>query len=364
MGNFSRNTFSPQKGYVSVRLQQGVPLVDADWNELSDVTRDESYRSVALTSASGLEPGAFDFLAGAPNNPVVLGGAGIVDGRTFQVGMIVYDTQPWRNPATAAADGVTVIPPLTTPTADRTDICYLDVWEREVGQAEDPNIVNPAIGVETSVRLKREVALRVAEGTQTLPAESAGHAHVPLALFNRPAGSDTVIPQQRENLRRPINVVSLAPVFAPITDDQLSPPAPHPSWTLVWRNNKLLAADFSAGDPVQGALPVALPSGARIREMRVSGQSKALVHGGFISIGLTRHQQRLGPTPQSDQLAGLNVQIIAPGVSLAPFDRSTFVLPNDPRGIVDNTQYSYSLHATSAQGQGAEIHGISVSYTF
>ena len=29
MGNFSRNTFDPAKRYTAVRLQQGVPLVDA-----------------------------------------------------------------------------------------------------------------------------------------------------------------------------------------------------------------------------------------------------------------------------------------------------------------------------------------------
>ena len=35
MGNFSRNTFDPVKDYVAVRLQQGVPILDADWNELN-----------------------------------------------------------------------------------------------------------------------------------------------------------------------------------------------------------------------------------------------------------------------------------------------------------------------------------------
>jgi len=35
MGNFSRNTFDPLKDYVAVRLQQGVPVLDADWNEFN-----------------------------------------------------------------------------------------------------------------------------------------------------------------------------------------------------------------------------------------------------------------------------------------------------------------------------------------
>lgn len=40
-GNFSRNTFDKLKHYVGVRLQQGVPIVDADWNELEDIRKSE-----------------------------------------------------------------------------------------------------------------------------------------------------------------------------------------------------------------------------------------------------------------------------------------------------------------------------------
>jgi hypothetical protein len=38
---FSRNTFDKLNHYVSVRLQQGVPLVDADWNEQEDIRKYE-----------------------------------------------------------------------------------------------------------------------------------------------------------------------------------------------------------------------------------------------------------------------------------------------------------------------------------
>ena len=38
---FSRNTFDKLKHYVGVRLQQGVPIVDADWNELEDIRKYE-----------------------------------------------------------------------------------------------------------------------------------------------------------------------------------------------------------------------------------------------------------------------------------------------------------------------------------
>src|SRR2546425_3823041 len=41
-GNFSnggRDTFDAAKRYIGIRLQQGVPLLDRDWNELEDIRR-------------------------------------------------------------------------------------------------------------------------------------------------------------------------------------------------------------------------------------------------------------------------------------------------------------------------------------
>ena len=41
-GNYSNggvDTFNPAKQYIGVRLQQGIPLLDRDWNELEDTRR-------------------------------------------------------------------------------------------------------------------------------------------------------------------------------------------------------------------------------------------------------------------------------------------------------------------------------------
>ncbi len=41
-GNFSngqKDTFQPENNYLGIRLQQGVPLLDRDWNELEDIRR-------------------------------------------------------------------------------------------------------------------------------------------------------------------------------------------------------------------------------------------------------------------------------------------------------------------------------------
>ena len=63
-------------------------------------------------------------------------------------------------------------------------------------------LINPAIGVETCVRLKREAAVRVAEGTTTLPTAPAGHVFLPLALLRRPVNQPLIT-----------NIESIRPFF-------------------------------------------------------------------------------------------------------------------------------------------------------
>src|SRR5262245_14362004 len=160
MGNFSRNTFEPQKNYVGVRLQQGVPLVDADWNELNDVVRQDLYNGLSAVCPDGVTRlsstnTAYAFsvgFSGTANDFFIVPGTAIIGGRPAQLppGVFTYAGQPWTDATRAARDGVPVIQPLTTPTATRSDLVYLDVWEREVGQAEDTDLVNPSIGVETA----------------------------------------------------------------------------------------------------------------------------------------------------------------------------------------------------------------------
>ena len=41
MAVITKDTFKPLLRYVGVRLQQGVPIVDADWNEMEDVRKFE-----------------------------------------------------------------------------------------------------------------------------------------------------------------------------------------------------------------------------------------------------------------------------------------------------------------------------------
>jgi YVTN family beta-propeller protein len=106
-----------------------------------------------------------------------------------------YSEQPlYNNTSLAGKWVVDPVQPLSTPTENRIDTVYLDIWEREVDSTEDGNLTNNVIGIATCVRLKREWAVRVAEGKSQdeLPALPPGHVFYPLALLNRTAGQSAV----------------------------------------------------------------------------------------------------------------------------------------------------------------------------
>lgn len=62
MGDYSRDPRARlddavAKHYVGVRLQQGVPLLDADWNELEDLRRHELASLVRRFFGDGVPAG-------------------------------------------------------------------------------------------------------------------------------------------------------------------------------------------------------------------------------------------------------------------------------------------------------------------
>ena len=334
MGDFSRSTFDRVKHYVGVRLQQGVPLVDADWNELEDIRRFEvqaflkwfvgdgvpagndgfriaaaagggvntirltataanptnstvtvdvtsstaatalgftapnrlasrrlaaarltgdATQPFALTAgmtlvitANGAAPETVTFAAasfatigaataaevvaainasatrvvasaGVGDDFVITGGDGtperagrcLADGRdVVHEGRLAYGSQPlYVNNALAAAWGVPVVAALAAPTSGiRSDLVYLDAWDREVTAVEDDALIDPLIGVETCVRLKREWAVRVRPGSTVVPVSgdgdfTSGHSYLPLAQLVRQAGVPAILAPALVDLR-------------------------------------------------------------------------------------------------------------------------------------------------------------------
>jgi hypothetical protein len=218
---YSRNTFeafAKLRHYVGVRLKQGVPLVDADLNEMDDLRRYELRNFLRWFVGNGvpnLNDGFRILPSGVANDVLISGGNGtpegagrcLVDGlEVLNESTVAFSAQEFANAARAAAAGVPVVTLPSTPAGPRTDIYYLDVMEREITSAETGHgdIVDPRIGIEAARRIRREWAVRVVDSTTGVPADDTppGHRYLPLASVARVAGVSIIPASAITDLRR------------------------------------------------------------------------------------------------------------------------------------------------------------------
>lgn len=241
MGNFSRDTFDKIKHYVSVRLKQGVPLVDADWNEREDIRKYELRAFLKWFVGNGVPRGNNGFkilpVSNVKNDFIIQGGDGTPEGAgrclvqgwdVINESNIQYSNQLLlKTPSLANKWNVEPLLPLETPTEDKTYTVYVDVWEREVDAAEDQELIDPAVGIETTVRLKREWVVRVQEG-EILPEPAQDHVHYPLARLNRFKNKDIIETQDITDLRMTgLSLISRYDI------EQMKTDAFGPSYTLA-----------------------------------------------------------------------------------------------------------------------------------
>jgi hypothetical protein len=292
-----------------------------------------------------------------------------------------YSAQPWTDPQRAARDGVAVIPTLTTPTGPagsppRTDIVYLDVWDREVGSAEDDNLINPAIGVETCTRLKREAAVRVAEGTSALPSPPPGHFFLPLSLLRRPVNEPQI--SRFEDIRpffyspQGTGVIGLFPAFLPLyTAPAITPSVRLPEWRTMFSP---LAASGSVpkfravkdlNEAASGILPLTLPDRARLSWFSINGDISA--PDGQLHWQILRISHQLSTALNANQLfdilAESTIRALSPGQSVG----TTYGLATeDPKLVVDNGRYHYALlvRTFGTPAYVVTIHGMSIGYKY
>ncbi len=215
MGDFSRDSFTTTENllgelrgllpgvpvdprhYVNVRLQQGVPVLDADWNEADDIRKFELESVLVRAIGSGVPAGSDGFrvrAAGQPNDFQIDAGLLFLDGwLVYNRASVLYSAQPHRE--APGVDPALPIPLLPAAVA-HTDLVYLDAWERPVEAVDDDRLVDPRIGVETSVRVERVWVVRAAPlPTGTAPEDPAavterrpGHRYYPLATVRRQPG--------------------------------------------------------------------------------------------------------------------------------------------------------------------------------
>ena len=191
-GNFSNggnDTFDETKDYIGIRLQQGVPLLDRDWNELEDIRR---YQDWVLREK---------YLGdGTPDNGFAITLiAGKVDDFNISMGRCLVDGFEAVNRAALTYLKQKDVPPLTIPPANRTDLVYIDLWISEIHGTDDLKN-SQDVKIETSARQMIEWRVLVNETGKKLKQETFHHYYV-IASMERNGALITSLKDLRTALR-------------------------------------------------------------------------------------------------------------------------------------------------------------------
>jgi hypothetical protein len=174
--DFSRQTFDPKNDFSAVLMQQGRVQLDADWNELVEILnrrwRAETIDIIGRCVVPTETPEGFQIQA-AEGKLTIGRGRIYVDGLLAEnhgsgdlkfdsvlaelrgAGPVEFDKQPYQ--------------PSLPENLPEKGLVYLDVWQREVTFIEDPNLIERAVGVDTTARLQTvwQVKIHPVGGTAT-----------------------------------------------------------------------------------------------------------------------------------------------------------------------------------------------------
>src|SRR5215218_4715924 len=172
--DLSRIRLNALLDYAGVELKQGGVVLDADVNESMAII-DRRLRAVASdvlgrATVSSTTPDAFKITAAG-------GTLEIGTGRLYVDGLLAENHGATSaDPAKRTFDDLMAEPAFTDPVrygaqpylptppalpAAGRHLVYLDVWNREVTHAEQPDLVETAVGVETSSRVQTVWQVRV-----------------------------------------------------------------------------------------------------------------------------------------------------------------------------------------------------------
>jgi Family of unknown function (DUF6519)/Right handed beta helix region len=171
-GDFSRWTVDPWRHFGAVLMQQGRVHTDADWNEwVANIlrrVRADSLDTLHPVFVSDETPDAF--LIAATGGTFTIG-----PGRMYVDGILVDnfgdDPVTW-DPRMEELRGQGLVDYAAQPfypdppalPAGGEHLVYLKVWQRDVTAVEDPRIVEPALGVDTTTRLQTVWQVKVLPG--------------------------------------------------------------------------------------------------------------------------------------------------------------------------------------------------------
>ncbi len=174
----SRVRFDPVRDLAGVVMQQGRVLLDGDWNELVAIVERRLRAGAADLGSTGPVPGIAGTAVVPATTPdgfrldATAGAITIGRGRMYVDGLLAENhgtgpaeldavlAEPRRQNATPYLQQPYWPTPAVLP-ATGTHLAYLDVWSREVTHLEDPGLVEPAVGVDTTARSQTVWQVRV-----------------------------------------------------------------------------------------------------------------------------------------------------------------------------------------------------------
>lgn len=173
-GDYSRKRFNPNKHYQGVLRQQGRVDLDADWNEYIDV-QDRRWRAqtidvVGRCGVPSETPEGFKIALSA-------GELTVGQGRIYVDGYLAenHGVAPAFDSTIEESYGTTALPVKDQPYGDAVvvppqvrSLVYLDVWRREVTHLQAPDLIEPAVNVDTTTRYQTVWQVKVLEN---LPAD-------------------------------------------------------------------------------------------------------------------------------------------------------------------------------------------------
>jgi hypothetical protein len=205
--DLSRVTFNSWNDFLGAVMLQGRPQLDSDWNDqqaevlrrLQVGTLDALGQAVypaALTNsfaiAASSSGGVNQILIGAGrmyvdgilaenHGPAAVSAQGdpvptaaaqwdpslaelsnTYAGAPFAAGAVAFNQQPYYPPGIPSRE-------LTLPTTNGPFLVYLDVWQRAVTYIEDPNLVEKAVGVDTTGRWQTVWQVKVLDVSKVTP---------------------------------------------------------------------------------------------------------------------------------------------------------------------------------------------------
>ena len=169
-GDYSRKRFNPEKHYQGVLRQQGRVDLDADWNEYVDLQdrrwRAETIDVVGRCGVPAETPEGFKI--GVNGGELTVG-----QGRMYVDGYVAenHGTAPALDATIEEQYGTAALlvkdqpfgDPVTIPAQVRS-LVYLDVWRREVTHLQAPDLIEPAVNVDSTTRNQTAWQVRILSG--------------------------------------------------------------------------------------------------------------------------------------------------------------------------------------------------------